>query len=209
MTLLFPEASLMYYYKGMIYLGAAQLGVYEIETGAEKVLVETAVHNVSVDDSGIYYWAVDKGEYRCMNLDGSNDRLILRGGDFFNYSNGNLYYMGISENKNGPCHVINRLNIATNETTLLLEESNEFFNVHGEWVGVTFNQIYNHPETIDPDLMKPNAQGEVEIGEGESVGYVFVSGENLYMRSSLRESILQTGKFGCIARLDGDVTIWD
>ena len=117
--------------------------------------------------------------------------------------------MGISENENGPCHVINRLNIVTNETVTLLEEANEFFNIHGEWVGVTFKQFFEHPETIDPDLMKPNAQGEVEIGESESIYYVFVSSENLYMRCSLRESILQTGKLDCIARLDNGITIWD
>jgi hypothetical protein len=92
MTMLFADASLMYYYKGMVYLGANQLGVFDIATGEEKVLADTAVHNVSVDDTGIYYWAVDKGEFHRMDLDGSNDSVILQGGDFFNYTNGKLYY---------------------------------------------------------------------------------------------------------------------
>ena len=59
MIKLVPDASLMYYYKGKIYLGTKQLGVYDIETGKEKVLAGTYIHNVSVDDSGIYFWAAD------------------------------------------------------------------------------------------------------------------------------------------------------
>jgi len=208
-TLLFPEASLMYYYDGKIYLGAAPLGVFDIESGEEKILVDTYVHNVSVDDSGIYYWAVDEGEFRSINLDGSNDRLILRGGDFFNYSDGNLYYMGIDENDNGPCHVINMMKIATGETTRLIEEANEFFDAQGEWVGVTYQQFFQYPESIDPELMIPNAQGEIEIGWSESVGYVYISGEYLFMRTSLRESIIQNGRLDCIARLDSGVMVWD
>jgi len=46
---------------------------------------------VTVDESGIYYWAVDEGEFRCMDHDVSNRSVILRGGDIFNYSDGNLY----------------------------------------------------------------------------------------------------------------------
>lgn len=51
--------------------------------------------------------------------------------------------------------------------------------------------------------------GELFVGYNESVGYVYVAGEYLYMRASLRESILVNGKLNCIARLDGGVTIWD
>lgn len=209
MTRLVPDASLMYYYKGKIYLGARQLKVYDIKTGKEKVLVETYIHNVSVDDSGIYFWAADKGEFHRLDLDGDNDTIILRGGDYFNYSGGNLYYTGISENKNGPCHTVNCLNIATNKTVILLEEANEYFNAHGEWVGVTFKQFNEHPETIDPKLLKQNNEGEVFVGYNESVGYVYVSGEYLYTRASLRESILVNGKLDCIAKIDDGIMIWD
>jgi hypothetical protein len=209
MIMLMPDASLMYYYKGKIYMGTGQLGVYDIKTGIEKVLFETYVPNVSVDDSGIYFWATDRGEFHRLDLDGGNDRVIIRGGDYFNYCGGNLYYEGISENKNGPCHTINCLNIATDKTVILMEEANEFFNAHGEWIGVTFKQFNEHPETINSDLLKQNEPGEIFVGYNESVGYVYVAGEYLYMRASLRESILVNGKLDCIARLDGGVTIWD
>lgn len=209
MTRLLPDASLMYYYKDKIYLGPRQLKVYDIKTGTEKGLIETYVHNVSVDDSGIYFWAADKGEFHRLDPDGDNDTIILRGGDYFNYSGGNLYYMGIGENKNGPCHTINCLNIATNKTEILLEEANEYFNAHGEWIGVTFKQFNEHPETIDPKLIKQNEAGEVFVGYNESVGYVYVTGEYLYTRASLRESILVNGKPDCIAKIDDGVTIWD
>lgn len=207
--LLFPNASLMYYYKGKIYLGSAQLGVYDIETGDEKILSHTYAYNVSVDDSGIYYWAADEGEFRHINLDGTNENVILKGGDFFNYSKGNLYYMGVSENQNGLCHVINCLNIASNETIILLEEANEYFNEHGEFMGITFLQYNENPETIDPELLVPNDNGEIFIGFNESAGYVYTAGDYLFMRGSLRESIVKNGKLDCIARLDGSVKIWD
>ena len=209
MTLLFPEATLMYYHRNKIYLGATQLGVYDIAAKTETMLADTTVHNVTVDDTGIYYWAVDKGEFRCMNLDGSNDRVILSGGNFFNYSDGNLYYMGFGENINGSCHVMNKLNIATDETALLIEELNEYFNAHGELVGVTFKQFQEQPETIDPELIKANEQGEIFIGYNESVGYIYVFKGQLYMRCLLRDSLIQNGKLDCIARLDGSVKIWD
>ena len=86
MTRLVPDVSLLYYYKykGRIYLGSGQLGVYDIKTGTEKVLTETYVHNVSVDDTGIYFWVADKGEFHRLDSDGGNDTVILHGGDFFN-----------------------------------------------------------------------------------------------------------------------------
>lgn len=209
MTMIVPDASLMYYYKGKIYLGSKQLRVYDIKAGTEKALINTYVHNVSVDDNGIYFWAVDKGEFHHMDLDGGNDRVIIRGGDYFNYCGGNLFYVGISENKNGPCHTVNCLNTATDKTVVLLEEANEYFNAHGEWVGVTLKQFNEHPETINPGLIKQDVQGDIFIGYTESVGYVYAAGEYLFMRASLRESILENGKLDCIARLDGRLTIWD
>ena len=209
MIKLVPDASLMYYYKGKIYLGTKQLGVYDIETGKEKVLAGTYIHNVSADDSGIYFWAADKGEFHCIDLDGVNDTIILHGGDFFNYCSGNLYYMGIGENKNGPCHTVNRLNLTANETVVLLEEANEYFDARGKWLGITFKQFHEHPETIDPELLKPNEQGEVFVGYSESVGYVYTAGKYLFMRAVLRESLLLNGKLDCIARLDCGFLIWD
>ncbi len=92
---------------------------------------------------------------------------------------------------------------------MLLEESNEYFNAHGELIGITFKQYNENPETIDPQLLVPNNQGEIFIGYNESVGYVYTAGDYLFMRGSLRESIVQNGKLDCIARLDGSVTIWD
>jgi hypothetical protein len=212
MTLLFSEASLMYYYKGRVYLGANQLGVYDIETGEEIILTETYIANVSVDDSGIYYWAVDKGEFRRMDLDGNSDNVILQGGDFFNYSGGYLFYMGISENANGPCHVINRLNVETGETITLYEALNELFDDHGNFIGVTLRQF--NDGDYAPDLFELNYQGEMVLKGGgshfaESAGYVYVAGEYLFMRANLRESILQNGRFDCIARIDGGLIIWD
>ena len=217
MTMLMPEAALMYYYEGKVYLGSNPFGVYDIETGEETILDDTSVTNVSVDDSGIYYFAYEEGEFRHIDLDNgvlssNNDGVILRGGDFFNYTNGNLYYIGISANAHGPCHAIYRLNIETGETITLYEELNEYFDAFGNLIGVTFNQLQNGD--YDPDIFEYNDQGEMVLKGGaqylnESMFYVNVVGEQLYMRATLRESLIQNGRLDCIARLDGGVTIWD
>jgi len=212
MTLLYSEASLMYYYNGRILLGAGQLGVYEIATGEEIILAETYVANVSVDDSGIYFFAVDNNEFRRMDLDGGNDSVILQGGNYFNYTCGYLYYMGIGENANGPCHVVNRLDVRTGETTTLYEALNDLFDWHGNFIGITLKQF--NEGNFDPDLFEINDQGEMVLRGGgdplaESVGYVYIAGEYVFMRASLREAILQDGRFDNIVRLDGSLVIWD
>jgi hypothetical protein len=209
LTLLVPHMSVAYYFKGKVYYRNVQeLGVHDIAADSKKTLAKAYTYNVAVDESGIYYWEEDKSEFRHIDLAGNTDRAILQGGDFFNYSNGTLYYMDIGSNENGPCHIINRLNIAENQTIQLIEEANEFFDFQGNWLGITFKQWNEHPETIDPSLIDEK-DGGLKNGLNESVGYVYVTGEHLYMRAALRDSIIQTGKPDCIVRLDDGVTIWD
>ncbi len=208
-TIFVPDRTVAYYYKGNIYYkNSRELGVYDIASNKEKTLVKGETYNVSVDDSGIYYWAVDKEEFHHIDLAGNTDRVVLKGGDYFNYHDGSLYYIGIGSNENGPCHMINRLNLANNETTVLLEEANEYFDAHGNWLGVTFRQWLDHPETVDPSMID-EIDGVLKNGFNESVSYVYVAGEHLFMRAALRESIIKTGKVDCIVRLDDGVTVWD
>ena len=209
MALLYPNAWLRYYYGGKVYVYTTQLVAVDIATGEEQVVAPTYIHNVTVDESGIYYWAVNEGEYRHADLDGSNARVLVKGGDYFNYCGGALYYMGIGENKNGPCHIVYKLNVDSNEKTALYEEANEFFDAHGQWLGVTFRQLQESPETIDPKLFEKSVDGMFFKGLNESVWYVYACGERLYMRAALRESLIQKGRLDCIARLDGGVTVWD
>lgn len=209
LRLLLPDMSVAYYHMGKVYYkDVKELGVYDIAANSKKTLIKTYTHNVSVDESGVYYWDVDKNEFHYIDLADDTDSVILQGGDFFNYSNGNLYYMGMSSNENGPCHIINRLNLAKNETTQLIEEANEYFDSHGNWLGITFKQWNENPETIDPSLVDEK-DGGLKDGFNEAVGYVYVAGGHIYMHATLRESIIQTGKADCIVRLDDGVTIWD
>ena len=67
-----------------------------------------------------------------------------------------------------------------------------------DWV--MFKQFNEHPETIDPKLIKQNEAGEVFVGYNESVGYVYVT-EYLYIRASLRESILVNGNWTASPKL--------
>lgn len=214
LTKMISDCYVAYYYDGKVYtLGsrAFDFGVYDIATGEHKVLVQEYVYNVSVDDSGIYYWAVDEGEFRRMNFDGSNVTVILHGGDFFNYTDGNLYYIGLSEDANGSCRVVNQLNVETGETTTLLEELNEYFDANGNLIGVTFKQMQNGD--YDPDMFEDTEYERVLKGGypffNESVNYAYVAGEYVFMRGMLRESFIQKGSFGCIARLDSGLMIWD
>jgi predicted small lipoprotein YifL len=209
MTLLYPKAWMKYYYGGKVYVYTSQLIALDIATGEEKAVAPTYIHNVTVDESGIYYWAVNEGEYRQVDLDGTNARVLVKGGDYFNYCDGVLYYTGIGENKNGPCHIVYKLNLDSNEKTVLLEEANEFFDQNGMWLGVTFRQLQESAETIDPALFEQSEEGQIFKGLNESVWYVLACGEHLYMRAALRESLVQKGRLDCIARLDGGVVIWD
>jgi hypothetical protein len=120
--------------------------------------------------------------------------------------------MGISENINGPCHVVNRLNIETGDTITLYEELNEYFDAHGNLIGLTFKQFSSGD--YDPGLFEFNSRGEQVLKGGggffsESMFYVNVVGEHLYMRAGMRESLIQKGGLDCIARFDGGVAIWD
>lgn len=218
LTKLIADCYVAYYYNGKIYTKSAtayNLGVYDIAADEQIILVQTYVHNVSVDESGVYYWAVDKGEFHCLDLDGGNDRIILRGGDFFNYTSGSLYYMGISENANGPCHVTNRLNLETGEIVTLYEELNEFFDSHGNLIGVTYKQLEN--EGYDPDIfeyVKGERVGEYVLKSGgiffnEYTNYIYVIGEHIFMCAGLRESLIQKGSMDCLVRLDGGLIIWN
>lgn len=209
-TRIYPEAWLRYYYGGRVYVERDEFTAYDLAAGEETTLAAgTLVHSVAVDDSGVYYWAVDAGEYRRCDLDGSNERVLLRGGDYFNYCGGALYYMGIGENENGPCHIVCKLDLASNETTVLLEEANEFFDEEGRWLGVTFKQFQERPETIDPALFREDEQGMYFAGLNESMWYVYDCGGCLFTRPCLRESLIQKGRLDCLARLDGGVVIWD
>lgn len=209
MVMLLQGKTVAYYYKGNIYYkGPQQLGVYNIAKNTEKILVRTGVHNVSIDDSGIYYYDMDKSEFRRMDLNGGGDSTLVRGGDFFNYHQGQLYYVGIGSNENGPCHTVNRLNIESGETTVLMEEANEYFDAHGNWLGITFKEWEEGSEKIDPSLID-KTDGSLKNGFNESVGYTYVAGEYPYLRGILQKSLLETGKLDCIARLDDPISIWD
>ena len=213
MVNLISDCYIAYYYDGKIYTRGAtehNFGVYEVKTGEHKILARTYVHNVSVDDSGIYYWAVNEGEFRLIDS-GGNEKTLQQGGDYYNYTRGFLYYMGYGENKNGPCHVINKLNVTTGETTTLYEELNEFFDVHGEFIGVTYKQL--ETGDYDPDIFEDTPYGKVLKGGenyfNEAVSFIYVAGENVYIKAGLRESLKQKGALDCIARLDGGLVIWD
>ena len=202
-----------YYYDGKIYTSGVKnfdFGVFDAKTGEYKLLAKTYAHYVSVDESGIYYWAVNEGEYRCIDYDGG-ERVIVSGGDFYNYTDGFLYYVGVGENENGPCHIVYKMNVKTGEKQELYKELNEFFDIHGDLIGVTYKQM--ETGDYDADIFEDTPYGKVLKGGenyfNEAVSFVYVAGGNVYQHGLLRESIIQKGVLDCIARIDGDLMIWD
>lgn len=67
----------------------------------------------------------------------------------------------------------------------------------------TLVKTYTHNVSVD------EKDGGLKNSFNESLGYVYVVGEHLYMRAALCESITQTGKADCIVRLDDGIKIWD
>ena len=207
--LLVPEHSLAYYFNDRVYYSdSRELGILDLRSGDKKILVTGNTHNVTVDHSGLYYWAVDRGEFSRQNPQGGGETVLQQGGDYYNFSGGSLLYVGISSNGNGPCHVAYRLDTETGEVTALLEEANEFFDLHGHWTGITFRQFQEDPESVPPRYLDPR-DGGLKDCFNESLGYVYDAEGILLMRGTLRDSLLTWGRPDCIVRLDGGVSLWD
>ena len=107
------------------------------------------------------------------------------------------------------------MNLETGVIITLYEELNEFFDSHGNLIGVTYKKMER--EGYDPDIfeyVKDERIGEwVLIGGGifynEYTNFIYVAGEHIFMCAGLRESLIQKDSMDCLTRLDGGLIIWD
>jgi hypothetical protein len=206
--LLVPDMDVKYYYDGRIYCSTvSQFSVYDIASGTLTPICEEYVYNVSVDDTGIYYWSVDENAFRRRDLDGGNKSVVLQGGDFFNYSDGKLYYMGYGGD-NYDYFCLYRLDTATGEASARLSLSGEFYADDGTPKGYTLVDLRENTELAES--IPQNELGEREYGLTENFNYPYIIGGYEFTRGSLLASKLEKGSWDCLILLDGaHGKVWD
>ena len=205
---LLPGYRVSYYYNGTVYVSdTAALLSYDIESGELETVVEGYTHNVTVDDAGISYWAADENVYYRLSP-GAEPEALLTGGDYFNYTEGSLYYFGYGgEGRERICCY--RLDTETGETETLLELSDEYFDEAGNLTGITLSQAEGVDiESLDETFFDEQGQF-LGFGYVESFLYPVVV-EQVMARGCLRESLVENGRLDCWILMDGaGGQVWD
>ena len=195
------------YYDGILYCrDTKSLYAVNAVTGTTDKIFVGYTHNIAVDDSGIYFWAVDDGTY-CRIDNNGNKTIIHDGGDFFTYANGKLYYWGYGgDNFDYDC--IYCLDTVSNQTKTVLSLSPQYFDAAGNDLGITIRDLRDGVVTPDESMINP--QDGVFKGFRESVDYTYVIDGCAFSRGAMRDSLLQTGKLDCwIQCNDAEGNVWD
>lgn len=195
------------YYDGILYCrDTKSLYAVNAVTGTTDKIFVGYTHNIAVDDSGIYFWAVDDRTY--CRIDNNGNKTILHdGGDFFTYANGKLYYWGYGgDNFDYDC--IYCLDTVSNQTKTVLSLSPQYFDAAGNDLGITIRDLRDGVVTPDESMINP--QDGVFKGFCERVDYTYVIDECAFSRGAMRDSLLQTGKLDCwIQCNDAEGNVWD
>ena len=195
------------YYRGVIYCNAVNtLFAYDLQTGELSEICEKYTHNVSVDETGVYYWSVDENTFCLIDNNGGEETVLLTGGDYFNYDKGKLFYKYYSENYEYECIYCFDVNTKIQEVVLAL--SDQYFDLHGNLLGITIAQLRNGLVELDESLI--NEQDGAFNGFSEQASYTYIVQDQAFNRGALRESILRTGKLDCWIMYDQNGGIvWD
>lgn len=189
--LLVSEARLAYYYGDSLYYINDKLYLckYDLATGARTQLNDKYSHYVTVNRDGVYCWNPDENTFVRTNYEGGDAKAILSGGDYFNVSDKYVYYM-----KYGGNYDFYRLSLDTGENVQLSSFMAASFDAGG--------RIIENPD--------PATSEESNLfHEGGSFTYVIEG--RVFIRATLRQSLLQTGRLDCLVRLDGsaNMELWD
>ncbi|HAW70100.1 MAG TPA: hypothetical protein DHD79_09830 [Firmicutes bacterium] len=205
--LLVADMQVAAYYDGVLYCRSTnKLCAYNMQTGTLSNIREKYTHNVCADETGIYYWAVDKNTFCHIGFSGQ-EQVLLTGGDFFNYTEGKLYYFGYGGN-NHDYYCIYCLDVKSKTTSAVLSLSDQCFDISGNLLGITIAQVRDSAAELDESYFD-NDEG-VFNGFSEQAGYTYVIEDSAFCRGGLRESILSTGKLGCWILYDNNGGIvWD
>lgn len=204
--LLVVDMSVAAYYNGVIYCNStSKLCTYDIQTHTLSDIYNKYTYNVSVDATGIYFWAPDEGLFYHMNYKSSQVNVLVKGGDFFNFTKGKLYYWGYGVNN---CECIKCLNVKSGTTSVVLSLSDQYFDASGNLLGVTTAQVRDGKVKLDEsnsDNDKDQFNGACETSE-----YTYVVEDRAFSRGVLRESLLNTGRLDCwILYNNGGGVVWD
>ena len=195
------------YHGGVIFCrNTRRLAAYHLDSGETEILLEKYTHNVSADESGLYYWLPDESRFCRMDLETREEETLVRGGDFFNYTDGHVYYQSYGgDNYNYFC--IYAYDVATGETETLCSFSDEYFGFDGRGLGITMEQMRD-PDfyaSLDPSMFSEDGF----IGLSESAGYAYSLGGEVITRGTLREGIAVKGSPGCLILCEGGGAVWD
>ena len=195
------------YYDGILYCrDTKSLYAVNAVTGTTDKIFVGYTHNIAVDDSGIYFWAVDDGTF-CRIDNNGNKTVLHSGGDFFTYADVELYYWSYGgENFDYDC--IYCLDTVSNQTKTVLSLSPQYFDAAGNDLGITIRDLRDGVVTPDESMINP--QDGVFKGFCESVDYTYVIDGCAFSRGAMRDSLLQTGKLDCwIQCNDAEGNVWD
>ena len=192
------------YYAGILYCKSpARLCAYDLTTETLTDVCDQYTHNISVDETGIYYLAVDRMDFCRLDLVTAQEEVLHSGGDYYSHHDGKLYYLGYggSENKVLCVYCLDE----NQETQVVLTLSDQSFDGSGRLLGLTVQQIREGTVELDE---KDGTEGFT--GFTEQAGYVYVIEDRVFSRGVLRNSILETDKVDCWILLDGENGIvWD
>ncbi len=154
MKLIIPDMKLCYYYDGIVYCSNTQkLCTYDLETGTLSAICEEYTYNVSVNDSGIYFWDVNNDCF--CRIDGvRSTEVIVSGGDFYNLTGTKLYHTGYGGvSSKSPC--ICCVDVETKERERVLSLSDQYFDIDGNLLGLTVDMQIT--EIVDESLFDDEA----------------------------------------------------
>jgi len=184
------DARLMYWYDDCLYYLGDRLYLwrYDLATGAKTQLSSVYSECVTVDATGVYYFAPDETKLYHTSQDGTDTSVILSGGDYYNVSDGAIYYM-----KYGGAYDFYRYDLADGTETQLTSFLPGCFDAKGAPIE-------------DVESLSPDAVALHEAGTSLCVleGHCFLLGV-------LRECLLTNGRAGCLIRAEpgGVMTVWD
>ncbi|MBV1756442.1 MAG: DUF5050 domain-containing protein [Dethiosulfatibacter sp.] len=186
-----PEASMAYYYDEAVYYisnNGLSLWKLNLETDVNIKLTDKYSTYVLVDDTGIYYWSVNEGTFNQMNLDGGDERVVLSGGDYYNTSSQDIYYIKSSDN-----YDLFRLDLETESEERLSSFSSKVFDENGE---------------VIEDLTNLS---EYDFSFQEKAAFIYLIEGDVFSRGTLVESLSKSGKVDCLMHFDdeGNAKFWD
>ena len=157
-------------------------------TNEHKKLSDKYSAYVIVDETGIYYWSVNEGTFNHMELDGSDESVVITGGDYYNKLGNHIYYVKASGN-----YDLYEFDIETGTEVRLSSFSSEFFDENGE---------------VIEDLSSLSVD---DFSFREGAGFIYLIEDEIFSRGTLLESLSVSGKVDCLMRFDdeGNAKYWD